>query len=170
MMQATVVSDKFPGINLFCPDEPDTLLPKPGSYMFYVGIPRVVTAATKGAIVNALANFPPHVQNHLNVQFSDAIAPDPEAVKSESVIAESAETTEDENPIELNEDDLDLISVELSKLVGKPAAEVEPILIATGGNPDLPKALRTEYLKQVVRHPKLGKALKAVAEKLAEQI
>jgi hypothetical protein len=167
MPQAILTSNKFPGISLFCPDAPDTLQPQPGSYMFFASVPRAVTKATQGAIENQLYNFPPEVKAHINITFSADVEEVIDPVVEEEVIEES---TTVEEVITLTDEDMDLIQIEISKLQGKSAADAEPILIATGGNEELPKALRIKYLQMVVIESGLPKALKAVARKLIEQL
>lgn len=178
--QFTLKSNKFPGMTLFCPDEPDTLRPVPGSYMFHVDTPRTVTEATKGAIVSQTYNFPAEVRSHIDLIFTDSVdlpassAPAKVAVESDDSpvdsSASSPSTLLPEEPIALTDEDIDLIQVEISKLEGKPAAEAEPLLIATGGSETLPRAIRVKYLEMVSDRQGLPKSLKVVAKKLLEQI
>jgi hypothetical protein len=65
---------------------------------------------------------------------------------------------------------LDLIQIEINKLIGKSIAEAQPVLVATGGNEELPLELRKLYLEEVGKHPEIQKGLKAVAEKLLSEL
>lgn len=71
---------------------------------------------------------------------------------------------------DLTEEDLELVEIEVSKLLGKTVKEAEPILVATGGSPHLARTLRVLYLEEVQKHPKIQQTLKEVAEKLLEQV
>jgi lysine/ornithine N-monooxygenase len=75
-----------------------------------------------------------------------------------------------EDITDLTDDDLELVEVEVEKLLGKTIKEAEPILIATGGSPHLPRTLRVLYLEEVQKHPKIQQTLKEVAEKLLAQL
>jgi hypothetical protein len=167
MPLVSVTSSVYPGIQFAtCP-------------YFAAGASYEVSSDQKQAIITQLANFPDDVQKNLTVSFSDdvasaatvSIANPAAAVAKPPVPPPSPEDIPPpEEVYELTEDDDDLINIEVSKLLGKTVAEAQPILVATGGNPELPKLVRQTYLERVVDHDEIQKTLKEVALKLAEQI
>lgn len=133
-----------------------------------------------------LSRFNPNIAKNIKLQFSglesavavavakpaapvprvseatlEAAAPPVETISGEDLV---------DAPIELTEEDRELIEIELDKLKGKTISDAEPILIATAGNPELPKELRKAYLETAIAAPDIKKGLKDVAEKLLEQI
>lgn len=179
-------SKKFPGISLICPQIPGTDPPQSGSHYFTVGYSYEVTDETKAAIEKQFAGFPPAVSSEISIHVESgltaatvAIAPPPPATQSNNTEdktnpSEAGESQDDEpnvdDVLDLSEEDEELIEVEVSKLLGKTVAEAEPQLIQTGGNPELPKKLRTVYLDQVIQNSKIQKSLREIAAKLKEQL
>lgn len=182
MPSVTFTSEKFPGISLILPEVPGAKPPAPGSYYFSVGNAYEVSAACVPAIEEQLAGAPENVRNYIKVSVDSGVsvastvaiaAPPPPPPAAPPVVDSPGEET-DEPPVvedvELSDDDLDLVQVEIGKIVGKRIAEAEPVLIATGGNPELPKSLRQFYLQEVIKHPEIQKGLKETAQALLEQI
>lgn len=176
MPTITISSDKFPGISFNCPQIPN-LPEQKGSHYFAVGTPYEVTEETLAAIQSQLASSPESVTNELRINVSGngstpattaaVTAPPPPPAPSKE---DEGETPPVEEVTSLTDEDLDLIEVEISKLIGKGLPESQAQLVATGGNEELPKAVRVAYLDKVVAHPQIKKALKEVATNLKEQI
>jgi hypothetical protein len=154
-----------------------------GTFPFAEGIPTLsmdtpypITDEQKESILRQYATFPDRVKSRLRLQFSDGIVEPAIAAAVQTPLTPTAlEIDLDEPPIvedltSLSDEDLDLINVEVSKLIGKPVADTQPILVATGGDPEQPKLLRSTYLKEVIAHPEIKKTLKDVAAKMLEQI
>lgn len=178
MPSVTFTSDKFPGISLILPEVPGVKPPAPGSYYFSVGNAYEVSAACVPAIEEQLAGAPENVRNYIKVSVDSGVSvaatvaiadPPPPAPVVEPIGEETIEPPVAED-VELSDDDLDLVQIEISKIVGKKIAEAEPVLIATGGAPELPKNLRQFYLQEVIKHPEIQKGLKETAQALLEQI
>ncbi len=166
MPLVTITSSRFPGAAF------------PGCPWFASGQTYEISEEQAATIIAAYAGFDPMIKSDLRVEVAGAGA----AIEADSAIALAVEKPAtpveiEDSPIEavpdiaeLSDDDLDLIQIELGKLDGKTIAQAEPLIIKTGGNPELPRLLRVTYLKEVIAHPNIKKGLKDVAEKLLEQI
>lgn len=175
MPVVTVVSSKFPGISLLCPQAPDTFEAIRGSYYFYVGVPRRVTEETKEAIANQYQNFPLPVSGSLRIQYGnddgEAIVTPPPLLPAQTLDSLRPDPVEVEAELTtLTEEDVDLINVEVHKLLNKGVAEAETLLRKTTENPDLQLLLRQEYLRTAIAHKDLQKHVKITATNLLKEI
>jgi len=179
MPKVTITSKHYPGISLVVPELPGVEPPTSGSHFFASGVAYDCTDATIAAIRKLFAGFEERVSSKYSIQVSgaevSAIAvavsdPVPAPTKSAESAGSDETPTVIEDVAELSDEDLDLIDVEISKIDGMSIKEAEPILIATGGNTELPRLLRKTYLEMVIEHPSIQKKLKDVASKLLEQI
>lgn len=166
-----------------------------GLPVFAIGQVYEITPEQKTAILGQYSGYPQRVKDSLKLNFSadpeaptvaiasppsppitsSHLSPTPRDSEEGGIVdtadlAELTELTETPDLTELSDDDLDLVIVEIGKLKGRTIAEAEPVLIATGGNPELPRALRVAYLKEVQSDSELQKGLKDIAAKLLEQI
>ena len=160
----TLQSDRLPGVQFA------------GVPLLGAGIPVEITLEQKESILTQLSTFDPPLKNSITLNFGgesdgfvDVPAPTPAPTESPEGGA-PAVIPELEQLTELSDDDSDLVDIEISKLLGKTIQEAEPVLIATGGNPDLPVLLRKTYLQRIITHDDLQKGLKAIAEKMLEQL
>jgi hypothetical protein len=160
MPRVLVTSTRFPGAAF------------PGCPLFAVGVVYDITLEQAATIRSNYETFDPMIKADLKIEISgDEVVPILPAIAVPAVEPELAVPVEAvPDVVELSDDDLDLISIEISKLNGKTIKEAEPLIIQTGGNPELPRLLRVTYLEEVQKHPEVQKTLKEVAEKLLEQI
>jgi len=171
----TVVSSKFPGISLLCPHAPDTFEAIRGSYYFYVGVPRRVTEETRQAIANQYDNFPLAVAGSLKIHYGaddgEAIAIVPPPLPARTLDPLHPEPAEVEAELTaLTDEDVDLINVEVHKLLNKGVAEAESLLKKTVENGDLQLLLRQEYLRVAIAHKDVQKHVKITATALLKEI
>ena len=165
-MKITFQSPKYPGIQL-----------GGGLPYFAVGTPYEVAPDVRDKIVQRMATLDPYVAKH----FSYSVVGDESPATAIAVVAPApppAPTPEPEPepaedlaaPLDLTDDDRELVEFEVNKLLGKTIAEAEPVLIATGGNIELHRDLRRAYLDAVMAHADIQKGLKEVAERMIEQL
>ena len=196
MKIVTFRSEKYPAINIPVPDIPGLPPGSSGSMDFAMGIPYEVTIATAEAIQRHYSFFPERVKKALRLEWRDVAvvaatvpiaqsavqtpvrAPSKAADRLSTIVDTNAEVQpldaepEEESPaaeiIELSDDDRDLVSVEIAKLLNKTISDAQPLLEATALNTDLNVVLRREYLNQAIAHPELQKTLKAKAAELLD--
>jgi hypothetical protein len=172
MPKIQITSSKYPSIGLLCPQIPE----RPemaGTFQFQIGTTYAVTDETYSSLGAQVANMPPYIGDLRLVLVSE------DSGTAEVVTAPAPATVPEiaDDPVvhvpditELTDEDIDLVGIEVGKLLGLTVKQAEPILVATGGSPDLPRTLRVLYLEEVQKHPDVQKSLKDVAEKLLEQI
>lgn len=169
-MLVTLHSNHFPGVCFVALD---------GSALeLRNGIATEINPSEKENLLLQLRGFSASTASRIKLSFSDpspaALAPITASVAAEAVtppseLFDGAELSS-EDELVLSEDDHLLVLIEVEKLHSKKIEEGEPIVIATGTNPDLPIALRRAYLTAVIADPEIQKGLKKVAEKTLEQL
>jgi hypothetical protein len=198
MPTLTLISPKFPGINLTVPQIPGTKPPVPGAYHFSVGIPIEVSDETAQAVKDYFDGFEvsdPGFAAHWKIQVNDSTAastatknavdaplPPPQIQpdgSTESTATKNAGDTPPPPPQalpifeELTVEDQELILIEVSKLEDKTNAEAGAIIESTANNLDLDIALRVVYLQEILKEVESGqlkKGLRENTEKLLKEI
>jgi len=171
MPQVEFSSKRFPGISLLCPQIP-TAPELSGTFQFTVGHSYEVTDETLASLVQQMERLPTFFKDDIQMSGAPAIAGAPTVVTPSAPPAALDEVGD--APVaditDLTDEDLELVEIEVGKLLGKTVKEAEPILVATGGSPHLPRTLRVLYLEEVQKHADIQKALKDTAAKLLEQL
>lgn len=190
MYKLTLSSKKYPAIQVPVPDIPgkDGAAPtlsagdRPTMVTWYQGITYQVTNRSRLAFEQAFAQFEQRIKQHYTVQWIHV--PGTEALEStaEPVAKPSDPETPEEQPPsfsldeinakieQLSDEDIDLVQVEVSKLLGKTIAEATPIVKATADNIDLSIVLRAAYLQEILDHEDIQKGLKEEAQELLEKM
>lgn len=179
-MQLTINSSKYPGISLVVPEIPGVIPPTPGSHYFASGVAYDCSEATVNEIRRLMAGFEPRVSQAFSIQVLGdrpvvaAAVADPPLPPSKTDAEESADSAGldagADDVEELTEEDIELIKIEIDKIDALTIAKAEPILVATGGNPEIPLKIRKAYLEEIATHPTIQKTLKDVAARMLEQL
>ena len=196
MYKLTISSKKYPAIQVPVPDLPgkDGAAPtlsnseKPTMVTWYRGLTYQLTNRSRLAFEKAFSQFEERIKRHYTLQWThvagtealEAGSGKPSDVSQNQ--SGEGDTETPEKPVRLSleeinakirhlsEDDLDLVSVEVSKLIGRTIAEATPIVTATAENPDLNIVLRAAYLQEVIDHEDTQKGLKEEAQELLEKM
>lgn len=165
MPKITVHSNKYPGVQF-------ARMP-----LYAAGNSYEITDEQMADIQKQFAGFSDTVKRDLQVYFEGGTGlaqtigvanptPAPSAQQDAPLPEEVPDISEDD----LTDEDLDLVSVEVNKLLGKTVLVASPLLITTATNAKLPKTLRKFYLQEVIDHNDIQKTLKDKAQEILEQL